>query len=144
MLREIRGIEQRNLRRVKRWFQDDYFDLFVWQDRLGTILEFQLCYRRDTRDERVLDWRRGRGFQHLKPDSPHAADSGTRASSSAPAAISRSTSASGRPSSSRQISRVCSPSRGAWRRYAGSVSDHSEGTFMDSSVPSLGCSTGVK
>ena len=75
MLREIRGLEQRNLRRVKRWFQDDYFDVFVWQDRLGAILEFQLCYRRDTRDERVLDWRRGRGFQHLKAESPHAADS---------------------------------------------------------------------
>ncbi|HJS38970.1 MAG TPA: hypothetical protein VJ789_12685 [Burkholderiales bacterium] len=75
MLREIRGLEQRSFKRTKRWFQDDYFDLFVWQDRLGTIVEFQLCYRRDTRDERVLDWRRGRGFQHLKPQSRHAGDS---------------------------------------------------------------------
>jgi hypothetical protein len=75
MLREIRGLEQRSLRRAKRWFQDDYFDLFLWQDRAGAILEFQLCYRRDTRDERVLDWRRGRGFQHLKAESLHAGDS---------------------------------------------------------------------
>ncbi len=66
MLREIRGIEQRHAQRVKRWFQDDYFDLYVWQDRAGEVLRFQLCYERDSRRERALEWQRGRGFQHLK------------------------------------------------------------------------------
>jgi hypothetical protein len=66
MLREIRNLEQRQPQRVKRWFQDDYFDLFVWQDRDGEVVQFQLCYERDTRLERALDWKRGRGFQHLK------------------------------------------------------------------------------
>lgn len=75
MLREIRGVDQRNRQRIKRWFQDDYFDLFLWQDPAGAILEFQLCYRRDTREERVLDWRRGRGFQHLKAEALNAASS---------------------------------------------------------------------
>jgi hypothetical protein len=75
MLREIRGVDQRSARRRKRWFQDDYFDLFVWQAPDGGIVEFQLCYRRDTRAERVLDWRSGRGFQHLMPESLHAASS---------------------------------------------------------------------
>ena len=65
MLREIRGVEQRDPQRVKRWFQDEYFDLFVWQDRAGELLRFQLCYERDTRRERALEWQRGRGFQHL-------------------------------------------------------------------------------
>lgn len=65
MLREIRNLEQRQPQRVKRWFQDDYFDLFVWQERAGDIVQFQLCYERDTRRERALDWKRGRGFQHL-------------------------------------------------------------------------------
>ncbi len=74
MLREIRGVDQRDPRRCKRWFQDDYFELFLWQDGAGTILEFQLCYRRDTRQERILDWRRGRGMQHLKPESLRAHD----------------------------------------------------------------------
>jgi hypothetical protein len=74
-VREIRGLDQRSHLRRKRWFQDDYFDLFVWQDRAGAVVEFQLCYRRDTRDERVLDWRRGRGFQHLKAESLAAASS---------------------------------------------------------------------
>ena len=65
MLREIHGVDQRDPKRVKRWFQDDYFDLFVWQDRAGELVRFQLCYERDTRRERALEWQRGRGFQHL-------------------------------------------------------------------------------
>ena len=65
MVREIRGVEQRDAQRVKRWFQDDYFDLFVWLDRAGDVVRFQLCYERDTRRERALEWQRGRGFQHL-------------------------------------------------------------------------------
>jgi hypothetical protein len=65
MLREIRGIEQRNPQRVKRWFQDDYFDLYLWQDSAGQVLRFQLCYERESRHERALEWHRGRGFQHL-------------------------------------------------------------------------------
>lgn len=65
MLREIRGIEQRNPQHTKRWFQDDYFDLYVWQDAAGDVQRFQLCYERDSRRERALEWQRGRGFQHL-------------------------------------------------------------------------------
>ena len=65
MLREIRGVDQRDPQRTKRWFQDEYFDLFVWQDRAGEPQRFQLCYDRDTRRERALEWQRGRGFQHL-------------------------------------------------------------------------------
>jgi hypothetical protein len=65
MLREIRGIEQRKLQHTRRWFQDDYFDLYVWQDHAGEVLRFQLCYERVSRHERALEWQRERGFQHL-------------------------------------------------------------------------------
>jgi hypothetical protein len=65
MLREIRGVEQRNPQLTRRWFQDEYFDLYVWLDTSGEVLRFQLCYERDTRRERALEWQRGRGFQHL-------------------------------------------------------------------------------
>ena len=65
MLREIRGVEQRDAQRVKRWYQDEYFDLFVWLDHAGDLTRFQLCYERDTRSERALEWQHGRGFQHL-------------------------------------------------------------------------------
>jgi hypothetical protein len=59
---------------IKRWFQDEYFDLFTWQDYNGTITGFQLCYER-LGDERVLSWDWQRGFGHHRVDdgeaSPH-------------------------------------------------------------------------
>lgn len=59
----------------KRWFQDSYFDLFVWQDKnTGHVVCFQLCYDRLGR-ERVLCWDKKRGFEHHIIDdgeeSPH-------------------------------------------------------------------------
>jgi hypothetical protein len=64
--REIRGVRQRDRERLRRWFQSPFFDLFTLQDAGGDIQWFQLCYARDTWRERVLEWRRGGGFQHLK------------------------------------------------------------------------------
>jgi hypothetical protein len=66
MFREIRGVEQRHKDQVRRWFQDDWFDLFVTLDPGGDIRWLQLCYARDSWRERVLEWKRGRGFQHMK------------------------------------------------------------------------------
>lgn len=75
MFREIRGIQQRDPSVRRRWFQDPHFDLFVSQNFLGRPQWFQLCYRRDTPAERVLEWKRGRGFQHMKVRQPrYAAD----------------------------------------------------------------------
>jgi hypothetical protein len=68
VFREIRGVAQpRNDGGRKRWFQDSWFDLFVVQNAAGRLQWFQLCYRRDTPFERVLEWRRNRGFMHLRP-----------------------------------------------------------------------------
>jgi hypothetical protein len=64
--REIRGVQQRAQGELRRWFQSPFFDLFTTQDGAGELQWFQLCYARDTWRERVLEWRRGRGFQHLK------------------------------------------------------------------------------
>jgi hypothetical protein len=75
MLREIRGVAQRHRSLVRRWFQDDYFDLIVWQDAGGEVERFQLSYARETPAERLLEWRRGHGFQHLKTDA-HALEPG--------------------------------------------------------------------
>ena len=66
MFREIRGVEQRRSNQVRRWFQDDWFDLFVSVDAAGDIQWMQLCYARDSWRERVLEWKRGRGFQHMR------------------------------------------------------------------------------
>jgi hypothetical protein len=53
-MREIRGVgSEPQLQR--RWFHDEYFDLFVWQDAAGALARFELCYGRDA-DERALVW----------------------------------------------------------------------------------------
>jgi hypothetical protein len=70
MMREIGGVQQRSPALRKRWFQDSFFDLFFTADEAGGLTWFQLCYARDTWRERVLEWRRGRGFLHLKVKQP--------------------------------------------------------------------------
>ncbi|OQW90593.1 MAG: hypothetical protein BWK79_19415 [Beggiatoa sp. IS2] len=47
----------------KRWFQDDYFDLFTWQNAQGDVVVFQLCYDRLGK-ERVIIWDAEQGFAH--------------------------------------------------------------------------------
>ena len=77
--REIRGLRERAGGGQRRWFQSPFFDLFVIEDAAGDPQWFQLCYARDTWRERVLEWRRGRGFQHLRVrdgDNPLKKDSG--------------------------------------------------------------------
>ena len=68
MLREIGGIRQDSGRGYRRWFQDEYFDLFVWQDEDGTPVAFQLCYARG-KTEGVISWASGSGFDHSRVDS---------------------------------------------------------------------------
>jgi len=45
----------------RRWFHDDYFDLFVWQTGGGELVQFQLCYGIDS-SERALVWHKSGGF----------------------------------------------------------------------------------
>ena len=53
----------------RRWFHDDFFDLFVWQAG-GEVTLFQLCYGVDS-TERAVVWDKSRGFFH---DGPLAAN----------------------------------------------------------------------
>jgi hypothetical protein len=73
MLVELQLKQDNNLNK-KRWFQDDYFDLFTWQTPQGHITSFQLCYDR-LGDERVVLWDKNKGFAHHRVDdgesSPH-------------------------------------------------------------------------
>lgn len=68
MLREIGSIRQDSERDLRRWFQDEYFDLFVWQDAAGTPIAFQLCYARDRR-EGAISWSDGQGYAHARVDA---------------------------------------------------------------------------
>jgi len=62
MMREITGVADEPPAR-RRWFHDDYFDLFVWQSLEGEVSLFQLCYGIDS-SERALVWHRQGGFFH--------------------------------------------------------------------------------
>lgn len=77
MLREIAGVRQDDPSLRRRWFQDDYFDLFVWSELGGEILAFQLSYDRGGR-ERMLGWHRDRGYLHRKVDGGEASPNADR------------------------------------------------------------------
>lgn len=68
MLREIANVQQREPGLLRRWFRDDYFDIFVWQSPQGAYVSLQLCYDLPSH-ERVLVWREGRGYAHHGIDS---------------------------------------------------------------------------
>jgi hypothetical protein len=67
MLREISGVRQDDPAVRRRWFQDDYFDLYVWTDPQGELRAFQLAYERGRR-EKALSWDRARGYSHRVVD----------------------------------------------------------------------------
>jgi hypothetical protein len=60
MMREILGVKDEPGAH-RRWFHDDYFDLFVWQTGGGELVQFQLCYGIDS-SELALVWHKGGGF----------------------------------------------------------------------------------
>jgi hypothetical protein len=84
MLREIEGVaDEPSMRR--RWFHDDYFDLFVWQTEKGEVALFQLCYGRES-DERALVWHREAGLFHDGKDPAEAGRGRKKAAAAAPQA----------------------------------------------------------
>jgi hypothetical protein len=67
MLREIPAVRQDRPGLKRRWYQDEFFDLYTWHTRWGTLASFQLCY--DVRGrERALTWHRKSGFSHNRID----------------------------------------------------------------------------
>lgn len=74
MLQEITSVKQDDPTLRRRWFQDDFFDLFVWQSPVTVIVGFQLCYDIHSH-ERVLSWRETSGFSHNRIDGGEATPS---------------------------------------------------------------------
>src|SRR3979409_985351 len=75
MLREVLIVEQNNPTLKRRWFESDYFDLFIWQDSDGALVRFQLCYDVEL-NERALVWSDPEGFYHDGVDHGDAMDDG--------------------------------------------------------------------
>ena len=68
MLREIPRVRQDRPGLKRRWYQDDFFDLYTWHAADGTLVSFQLCYD-VRRRERALTWHHEHGFSHTRVDS---------------------------------------------------------------------------
>jgi len=62
VLREISEVTQDDPASRRRWFHDDYFDLFVLQTG-GELAAFQLCYGIRS-NEQALVWSRAKGYFH--------------------------------------------------------------------------------
>ena len=67
MLTEIKNVRQIKGEFLRRWFNDEYFDLIVWLGDDKNIEGFQLCYDISNL-EHALTWKRKGGFTHDKID----------------------------------------------------------------------------
>jgi hypothetical protein len=67
VLREIPGVRQDRPNLQRRWYQDEFFDLYTWHAPDGALVSFQLCY--DVRGRRrALTWHHEHGFSHTRID----------------------------------------------------------------------------
>ena len=62
VFREILDVQQDDPSNRRRWFHDDYFDLFV-REAGGELVAFELCYGIDA-NEQALVWSRANGYFH--------------------------------------------------------------------------------
>ncbi len=69
MLNEIKDVTQYESGKHRRWFHDDYFDLYTWEATDGTLQGFQLCYAKLGK-ERALRWSPEVGYSHEGVDAP--------------------------------------------------------------------------
>ena len=65
MLREVKDLKSRPGEPRRRWFTDEYFDLFVWYDPPDRVCRFELCYGKPA-DEHALSWQEGTGLTHSR------------------------------------------------------------------------------
>lgn len=73
MLSEVTNLMQHDAGSHRRWFHDDFFDLYVWENFAGEgeneIQGFQLCYAKADH-QRALRWSLEGGYNHEGVDSP--------------------------------------------------------------------------
>lgn len=69
MLSEVTNLTQHDAGNHRRWFHDDFFDLYVWENFAGQVQGFQLCYAKADQ-QRALRFSLDRGYNHEGVDSP--------------------------------------------------------------------------
>jgi hypothetical protein len=69
-MQEIVNVKQdaESTRGKKRWFRDDAFDVFIWQNSAGNFTSLHLCYDRGG-DEHILRWDPAIGYWHESVDA---------------------------------------------------------------------------
>ena len=67
MLKEIPTARQQISGLTRRWFTDDSFDLFIFADDQGTLVQLQLSYDKSHR-EHVISWMANSGYTHQRID----------------------------------------------------------------------------
>ncbi len=67
MLYEIQKVKQIEGQNFRRWFTDEYFDLFVWYDEDNSVSSFQLTYDKGHK-ERAVTWTPKGGMTHTGVD----------------------------------------------------------------------------
>jgi hypothetical protein len=115
-MREIQGLgDEARLRR--RWFHDEYFDLFVWEDEAQAVVRFELCYGQGA-SERALVWLGGERFFHDGgPDDAEAVlRRFERAGVDLPANVRREVQAGIRAFAGRAVTRRSAYRRAGWQQ----------------------------
>ncbi|MEP7155190.1 MAG: hypothetical protein ABI905_05425 [Betaproteobacteria bacterium] len=69
MLNEVKDVTQYESGKHRRWFHDEYFDLYTWESYEGEMIGFQLCYAKLGK-ERALRWSPESGYRHEGVDAP--------------------------------------------------------------------------
>ena len=118
-MREILGVgDEAPLSR--RWFHDEYFDLFVWQDARGALARFELCYGAGA-SERALVWLGGERLFHdgapgAAPDLQALLQRFEGAGGGLPADLRRAVLARIRDYAARPVARRSGYRRAAWQQ----------------------------
>ena len=69
MLSEVTNLTQHDAGAHRRWFHDEFFDLYVWENVAGELQGFQLCYAKADQ-QRALRWSPEAGYSHEGVDAP--------------------------------------------------------------------------
>ena len=64
-MKEIKHVKQNIHNLKRRWFEDEYFDLFIWEDCTKEITIFQLSYNKQE-NQHAVTWEKKQGFIHNK------------------------------------------------------------------------------
>lgn len=74
MLKEVTAVRQGDPLVRKRWFESDFFDLYLWEEG-GAIVHMQLCYDRHRPGESAISWKQGYGLFHDGVDAVRRSES---------------------------------------------------------------------